>query len=105
MPPAPHLNRDAVIEYLRGLTDKQFAEVFYAATKSSELNPGYRRVLANASHTSDGDWELQIVCPVPDEKWIDDAPICQWGSHHGLETVSWAKRSVCPFCGKEVYGT
>ncbi|HEX8323271.1 MAG TPA: hypothetical protein VF595_05085 [Tepidisphaeraceae bacterium] len=99
------MDREAVIEYLRGLTEKQFAELFYASTNGEEPNPEFRRVLMNASHAEDGGWELQLVCPVPNEDWVDDAPLCQWGSHHGLDTTSWAKQSVCPFCGKEVYGT
>jgi hypothetical protein len=31
--------------------------------------------------------------------------ICEAGEHCGMPTVSWAKRSTCPVCGGEAYGT
>jgi hypothetical protein len=108
------VNRDAVIDYLRGLTAKQFAELFYAAMEGQHPWPGeeqlseVRHVLAYVSREKDDPdarWGLSIVCPVPHEKWVDDAPICQHGSHCGLDTISWAKHSTCPVCGGDVFGT
>lgn len=108
------MNRDAVINYLRGLTAKQFAEIFYSATKGQHPWPEdkkiteARHVLAYAHRekgSPDATWEVNIICPVPNENWVDDAPICQQGSHCGFETMSWAKHSICPICGGEVYGT
>jgi hypothetical protein len=110
------VDRSSVLSYLRRLTAKQFAELFYDAVEGKHPWPGEERtsdvrlVLGYASRDLDADnpdapWQLSLVCPVPDEKWVDDAPVCQHGSHCGHDTISWAKPSVCPICGGEVYGT
>jgi hypothetical protein len=99
-----------------GLTAKQFAELFYESVEGVHPWPGeeqlydVRLVLGYASRELDEDnpnapWQLSLVCPVPNEKWVDDAPICQHGSHCDYDTISWAKHSVCPICEGEVYGT
>lgn len=108
------MNRDSVIDYLRNLPRKQFAELFYEATADRHPWPGEenltesRAVLAFATldkHEPNAMRELRIVCPVPNENWVDDAPMCQQGDHCGFTTMSWAKNSVCPICGGSVYGT
>jgi hypothetical protein len=108
------VDRDAVIQYLRDLPAKAFADVFYAATDGKHPWPGeenvseVRHVLAYAHRDKDeptAQWDVSVICPVPDPEWDDDAPVCQHGSHCGLATISWAKRSVCPVCGGEVYGS
>ena len=108
------MNRDSVIDYLRGLTAKQFAELFYESTQGRHPWPGEkelseaRPVLAYATREKDesgAEWELRIVCPVPDVRWVDDAPLCQSGNHCGFDTISWAKQSVCPICGARGSGT
>jgi hypothetical protein len=106
------MNRDFVIDYLRNLTAKQFAELFYDAMKGQDPwgddLTDVRYVLAYACRDKiepDDEWDFSIDCPVPNEKWIDDAPICQHGRHCGLVTISWAKQSICPICGGDVYGT
>ncbi len=110
------MNREELIGAIRKLTDKQFVELFYEATRDRHiysLEREYiraRLVLGNAvSQLDDYDrwspWTLELLCPAI-EAWVDDdAPICQAGEHCGHETMSWAKNSVCPVCGGDVYGT
>src|SRR5687768_667857 len=104
----PQLDRDSVIQYLRGLPAKALADVFYSATAGKHPWPGDegwsegRYVLA-AAHRVKGEasakWEVSIVCPVTDPEWDDNAPLCQHGRHCGFDTTSWAKDSICPICG------
>ena len=121
------MNREQVALWLEGLTDKQFVEFFYEHLSSRHLYNMEREymdshlVLANAVRSLEdpdlddqdhwgpdpdrwGPWRLQLLCPVP-QNWVDHAPVCEFGKHGGFETASWAKRSTCPICGKEVYGT
>lgn len=106
--------REEVIEILRGLTDKQLVDLFYDAVRGRYIYQGEENlwdahlVLANAvrDRTTDGSpWRIEMLCQASDQQWPDDAPLCQHGEHCGIETVSWAKRSRCPVCGGEVYGT
>lgn len=110
------MNELSVAEWLNSLTDKQFVEFFYrwlAARhifREDELYLNSRLVLGNVSREllddeTWGDWDFQLLCPTPHVSWVDDAPICQFGHHCGIETASWAKNSICPVCGGEVYGT
>ena len=107
------MDRTKVVEYLRGLSPKAFAEVFYESTRDTHPWPGeedvndVRYVLVYAHREvgdSSGDWSLSMVCPTP-EDWSDDAPVCQHGDHCKIDTISWAKSSECPICHGEVYGT
>ena len=110
------MNRDELIETVRGLTDKQLVELFYEATQDRHIyelekeNIQARLVLGNAVRDLDdrgrwSAWKLEILCPTPGESWADDSPICQAGEHCGHDTASWAKNATCPICGGEVYGT
>lgn len=110
------MDRSSVIEYLRDLSPKAFAELFYEAVDGKHPWPGeeesvdVRLLLGYASQDrsedeSDADWTVALVCPVPGTRWVDDAPVCQHGSCCGHRTVSWAKNSVCPICRGSVYGT
>ena len=105
------MNHEGIIQYLNGLSDKQFIELFYEACRSRNiyrLEPDLQAhlVLANALRDYDNpEWELELLCPTPGQEWVDDAPIGQFGTHCGHKTASWSKNSVCPICGKEVYGT
>lgn len=109
------MDKSSAVEWLSSLTRKQFAEVFYAAApkvaKHFDAYEGLesRLVLTLMSREKDdqgrwSDWNSLMICPVPRE-WDDDAPICQEGEHCGVATLSWDKRSTCPLCGGEVYGT
>jgi hypothetical protein len=109
------MDKVKVAAWLSSLTDKQFVEFFYESLASRHLSHAERGhvdshlVLANVSRILDdgvtwGEWSLELLCPA-DEAWADDAPVCQFGEHCGLGTVSWAKRSVCPVCGGNVYGS
>ena len=107
------MEREAVLKYMRELTPKAFAELFYESTRGthpcpaeSELYDG-RIILAYAEREHDeptAEWELTMVCPAT-EDWVDESPICQHGNHCKFETVSWAKNSRCPICDGNVYGT
>jgi len=105
-----------IIETLRKLTDKQFVELFYLAAEGRHIYEAERSfgqahlVLANAQGRLEdtGEWsasKLEILCPTPQQDWVDDALICQFGQHCGVETASWSKNSQCPICGGMVYGT
>lgn len=105
-----------VAAWLNNLTDKRFVEFFYKSLADrfifhgDEAHTETHLLLGHAYRQLEddgrwGDWETQLLCPVPNERWVDDAPICQHGSHCGHSTVSWAKNSVCPICGGPVYGT
>ena len=105
-----------VIATLRELTDKQFVDLFYAAAAGRHIyeadrsNVDAHLVLANAMrHQEDGSewsgWKLELLCPTPQQSWVDDAPICQFGQHCGVKTASWPKDAQCPICGDNVYGT
>lgn len=110
------MDKAEVAAWLSSLTDKQFVEFFYESLASRRLynsERGYldsHLVLANARRILDddgvtwGQWELELLCPT-DEAWVDDAPVCQFGGRCGLDTASWAKHSVCPICGGQVYGS
>ena len=103
--------RQQALDWLRGLNDKQFAEVFYeavAARTTSDL-PEWRGhfLLADAERVDDGPWDVDIVAlPVKAERadWSDEALICQSGSCGGCgaEVRSWSKRAECPVCGSAV---
>lgn len=110
------MDRSKVIAYLRHLSPKAFAELFYEVAKGVQLCPEERshrevhQILAYACRDLEdgepvGDWNVTLICPVPDQDWIDDAPICQHSHHCGHDTLSWAKNSICPVCSGEVYGT
>ena len=103
--------RDLVVG-LRMLTDKQFVEVFYEAVQGRHiwLDHTYdsHLVLANAFRSLEdagATWKVELICPTPNQDWVDDASICQFGEHCGMPTASWAKQSTCPVCGGEVHGT
>jgi hypothetical protein len=110
------MDKAEIVAWMSSLTDKQFVEFFYESLASRHLYKSEsgsidsHLILANAQRFLDDDgsawggWELQLLCPV-DESWVDDAPVCQFGEHCGLETASWAKNSVCPICGGKVYGS
>jgi hypothetical protein len=110
------MNKEKVATWLNALTDKQFVEFFYESLAHRHLYSSKRKhvdahlVLANACRElEDGGqwapWRLELMCPATDKRWADDAPLCQFGEHCGLETTSWAKRSICSICGNEVYGS
>ena len=110
------MDRANISAWISSLTDKQFIEFFYQSLASRHLfesERGYidsHLVLANASRYLDedgvtwGEWEVELLCPA-DEAWVADAPVCQFGEHCSLRTASWAKRSICPVCGGNVFGS
>jgi hypothetical protein len=97
-----------LVDGLRALTDKQFVEVFYKAVHGRHISSAEHNVfdahlvLANAGRHRDeatgGRWTVELICPTPDQNWVDDAPICQAGEHCGMPTASGAKQSMCPVC-------
>jgi hypothetical protein len=105
------MNRKDIIQYLKGLSDKQLIELFYEACHSRNIYPlepdlQAHLVLANAVRDYDTpEFELELLCPTPGQELADDALICQFGEHCGQKTASWSKNCICPICGSEVYGT
>jgi len=87
--------RGQVIDWLRGLNDKQFAELFHEAVASRTTSdlPEWRGhfILADAEQVHDGPWDIHFIAlPVETERaqWSDEALICQSGA--------------CGGCGAEV---
>jgi hypothetical protein len=108
------MNRAEIVNVLRGLTHKEFVELFYEAVAGRFIYDGEEAlwdahlVLANAVRDrgeGNATWRLELLCPTPGQKWEDDALICQYGEHCGVDTMSWSKQSQCPVCGGQVYGT
>ena len=105
------MTHDALIDELRKLTNKQFAELFYRAVEGRRVYESTiydsHLVLASAVREPEEStaWTLEVICPARDSDWVDDAPICQQGDHCGMTTASWAKNSRCGICGGDVYGT
>jgi hypothetical protein len=107
-------SREAVVRYLRGLADKELAELFYDAVRDrrSEDVPTARRhfVLGDASY-EDGKWALDVIAredPVKyEDGWVAAAPVSQGGVCEGCGTriKSWAKHMVCSVCGSKAYGS
>ena len=107
--------RESVLTYLRSLSDKSFAEVFYEATGDRPKDHIFDEhfVLAtveNVEGTESGvqDWALSVVgLPADHDHWSNQAPICQAGNcpRCKLEVISWSKQIRCPICGAEAYGT
>ena len=96
-------DRPELVEALRSLSPKEFAEVVTEALDGFDPvgDANSRFVLALGDGSTH---ELALVCSA-DEPWDADAPLCQSGEHGGLHTISWAKNSICPLCGAEVSGT
>jgi hypothetical protein len=109
------VNKHELIDQLRGLTDKQFVEFFYAAAAGRDVyaeEPATRSrlVLAAAVQGQDNQgWsapQIQLLAlPDAPEQWADDVPICQYSKSCGHEVASWAKGMRCPACHEKVYGT
>lgn len=106
--------RGQVIDWLRDLNDKQFAEFFYeaVATRNTSDVPRWRGhfVLADAELVEDAPWEIVFVAlPVKPERadWSDEATLAESGEcgECGAAVRSWSKRAECPVCGTEVYCT
>ena len=103
--------REASLRWVRGLTDKEFAQFFYDAVQGRD--PGQddserrRFVLADASFSSTLDIDYIATPADPSREWADDAPICQSGqcSRCKAQCRSWAKEFACPVCGNTAYGT
>ncbi|MFN3649552.1 MAG: hypothetical protein ACK47B_08200 [Armatimonadota bacterium] len=111
---SPPQERQRTLRWLRSLTDKGFAELFYEAVKDRKTDGGYGHfVLAEAARRDliEGPWDVDFIGLHDREhyggEWDDDAPICQSGTCRecGVDVRSWAKEAVCPVCGSKVYGT
>ena len=110
------MGKEQLLEQLRTMSHRDFIDLFYLAAENRNIYEGEeahlegRLVLTNArrERTDEGEWapwELELLCSTPDESWLSDSPICQFGQHCGFPTASWAKRSTCPICHGEVFGT
>ena len=109
------MNRAEIIEGLRGLTHKQFVELFCEAVQGRFIYDGEEMlwdshlVLANGvrDRTEPGStWTLELLCPTPGQTWGGrhlDLPARQPLRHRDHER---SKQSLCsPFCGETAYGT
>lgn len=78
------MNRAEIVDALRGLTHKQFVELFDEAVADRFIYNGEEMlwdahlVLANAVRDrgeGDSAWRLELLCPTPGQVWDDDALI------------------------------
>lgn len=114
------MDKNQVITYIKTLTDKQLAELFYEATEGRhpfEEEKEYHQahfVMGTASRMlGDNDqwenWELSVICLHEPAQypngWHDDSPLVQFGKCCQHETSSYAKHAICAICKEKVYGT
>jgi rubrerythrin len=108
----PKLEPLQVAKWMAKLSDHAFIEFFYEQLSARNISRAEERyidshlVLAAAKRMKDEqEWKLEVLCPTPNQKWVDDASVCQFGSHCGFTTASISKQSICPLCGEEVSGS
>ena len=112
----PKFEAADVGRWIQDLTDQEFVTFFYTQLADRHIYRTERQyidsqlVLANKKRTCEegqyvGSWELQIICPAPQERWHEDAPLCQFGTCCGHQTISISKTSVCPLCSEFVRGS
>ncbi|MEM6750804.1 MAG: hypothetical protein AAGA57_11695 [Planctomycetota bacterium] len=105
---------DRAVQYIRGLTDKQFVELFYQV--AADRNPLEQPqdgttwlVLAEVTPLTDTQqFDIAyLATPSSKEDWDDEAPICQHGecTNCGAKMYCWSKRAGCPVCGAPTYCT
>ncbi len=103
--------RQKALEWIAGLTEKQFAEFFYEAVADRNTSdvPGGRGhlLLADTDRDEEGPWMTELIAlPVADQRagWGDDPLICQAGACAGCgaEVRCWSKSAECPVCGATV---
>jgi hypothetical protein len=107
-------SRETVIQHLRDLGEREFAELFYDIARARSVrNPeGTARhlVLADAAR-DDGKWVVEVIAGHDPAQyrdgWAPGVPICQSGTCEscGNELRSWAKHMLCPICGATAYGS
>jgi len=100
-----------VLDWVAGMTEKQFVEFFYRAVRAQRSRHSdeeeARFVLADGS---DGE-QPTFIALHDDEQYpsgfADDAPLCQFGTcdECGADVLSVAKHALCPLCGARVYCT
>ena len=105
-------SRQAIVQYLRALADKELAEVFYEATRdrpSSDVAEAKRHFVLGEVSLEEGKWDLEVISPADaaDGPWASGVPICQSGTCDGcgLQLRSWAKHMSCSVCGAKAYGS
>jgi hypothetical protein len=108
----PQLEPEYVARWLNNLSDHAFIEFFYEQLSARHISRAEERyidshlVLAAAKRLKDEpDWKLEVLCATPNQKWVDDASVCQFGSHCGHTTASVSKQAICPLCGEDVRGS
>jgi hypothetical protein len=107
-----------MLQWISSLTEKQLTEFLVQAFKTRKDSDELAEIHFFVGHAfrykqdaAMEPWSLQIACIHDPEEypdgWMDDAPLCQYGhcSNCKVETVSYAKQSLCSLCGKPVYGT
>lgn len=106
--------RRQVIRYLKGLEEKEFAELFYEAVAGRNTSDFPERdghfILADTQRCSydRNDWDIDFIAiPYEDVQWAEDSPICQEGTCGSCNNVMrcWDKRAACPICGDRVHCT
>ncbi len=103
--------KSRVLQWISGLSEHQFANLFYEAAKAQRAtHPDEEEakfVLADASDEE----QVAFIGLADDEHYpegfADDAPLCQFGTCPECEAdvLSVAKNALCPICGEKVYCT
>jgi hypothetical protein len=95
-----------VLHWISNLSDKQFADFFYKATlKRNTADSGKGHfVLADAWKLPEEPWLVDFIALPSAHEISHESMICQSGECNscGSKLRSWAKKAICPVCGKEI---
>ena len=107
-------SRESVVQYLRGLGDKEFAELFYDVVRArpmSDVKEARRHLVLADAALEDGKWTVDLIAREDPAEykagWASDVSVCQSGECGtcGSGVRSWAKHMICPVCESKAYGS
>jgi hypothetical protein len=112
----PKFEEKEIARWMNNLSDKAFIAFFYTHLADRHIYAAEQRymdshlVLANAKRTLKDDvkyedWHIELLCPTPGQDWVNDAPVCQFGTHCHHNTASVSKTSQCPVCREQASGS
>ena len=109
------INKEQCLKLMKGLTDKQFVQLFYEAMSgrnTSDMGEDVAKghfILADVLTWEDKEINIEFVGLnfYKEDTYEDDYPICQSGTCQNCKNKirSFAKRILCPICSNEAYGT
>lgn len=103
--------RAAVVDWLAGLTDAEFVDVFYEARALREAlgpQPVTERYAIQYLELDDGEWWFDSVAPAADRDGRNEIRVdgtFAWGGvcdECDCHVVSWHAAPQCPICGNRL---